>query len=197
MTKMFRKLFLTATLLALITGAAHAQGRVATVNLAEIFKSYYMTDEARQAIVETEKELKNELKAMEEAHQKLIASYKKLVEDSNDQGVSDDERKKRKAALDPKKKELQDSETALKETFARSDADLKQKTARMMDKILGDIKKAIESKAKSGGYAFVIDSSAKASNQTELLLYNSGENDLTKSVVDMLNAAAPLDSKKK
>jgi hypothetical protein len=42
-----------------------------------------------------------------------------------------------------------------------------------------------------------LDSSARGSNQTEFLLFNSGENDLTKSVVDMLNAAAPVDSKKK
>ncbi len=197
MTKLFRKLFLTVTLIVLTAGVAQAQGRVATVDLGEIFKKYYMTGEAKQAIAETEKDLKSELKTMDEAHQKLIAATKKLVEESNDQGVSDEERKKRKAALEPKMKDLKDSETALKDTLARSEADLKQKTGRMMDKLVGDIKKAIESKAKSGGYSFVIDSSARGSNQTELLLFNSGENDLTQSVVDMLNAAAPVDFKKK
>jgi outer membrane protein len=197
MTKSFRKLFLTATLVVLTAGAAQAQSRVATVDLGQIFKKYYMTEEAKQAIAETEKDLKAELKTMDEAHQKLIAATKKLVEESNDQGVSDEERQKRKKALEPKMKDLKDSETALKDTLARSDADLKQKTGRMMDKIVGDIKKAVESKAKSGGYALVIDSSARGSNQTELLLFNSGENDLTTAVVDMLNAAAPVDSKKK
>jgi len=197
MTKSFRKLILTVTLAVLTAGAAQAQGRIATVDLGVIFKKYYMTDEAKQAIAETEKDLKKELETMDEAHKKLIATTKKLVEESNDQGVSDEERKKRKAALEPKLKDLKDSETALKDTFARSEADLKQKTGRMMDKIVGDIKKAIESKAKSGGYSMVIDSSARGSNQTEMLLFNSGENDLTTAVVDMLNAAAPVDSKKK
>lgn len=197
MTKSFRKLFLTATLVVLTAGMAQAQGRVATVDLAVVFKSYYMTDDAKKAIDETQTDLKNELKMMDEAHQKLIAATKKLVEESNDQGVSDEERKKRKAALEPKMKDLKDSETALKDTLARSEADLKQKTGRMMDKIVTDIKKAVESKAKSGGYSLVLDSSARGSNQTEFLLFNSGENDLTKSVVDMLNAAAPVDSKKK
>lgn len=197
MTKSFRKLFLTATLVVLTAGAAQAQGRVATVDLGAVFKKYYMTEEAKKAIDETQNDLKNELKTMDEAHQKLIAAAKKLVEESNDQGVSDEERKKRKAALEPKMKDLKDSETALKDTLARSEADLKQKTGRMMDKLVTDIKKAVESKAKSGGYSFVIDSSARGSNQTELLLFNSGENDLTQSVVDMLNAAAPVDSKKK
>jgi len=197
MTKSFRKLILTVTLAVLTAGAAQAQARIATVDLGVIFKKYYMTDEAKQAIAETEKDLKKELETMDEAHKKLIATTKKLVEESNDQGVSDEERKKRKAALEPKLKDLKDSETALKDTLARSEADLKQKTGRMMDKIVGDIKKAIESKAKSGGYSMVIDSSARGSNQTEMLLFNSGENDLTTAVVDMLNAAAPVDSKKK
>lgn len=197
MTKSFRTLFLTATFVAFAAVAAQAQGRVATVDLAAVFKSYYMTDDAKKAIDETQTDLKNELKMMDEAHQKLIAATKKLVEESNDQGVSDEERKKRKAALEPKMKDLKDSETALKDTLARSEADLKQKTGRMMDKIVTDIKKAVESKAKSGGYSLVLDSSARGSNQTEFLLFNSGENDLTKSVVDMLNAAAPIDSKKK
>jgi Skp family chaperone for outer membrane proteins len=197
MTKSFCTFFLTATLLVLTAGAAHAQGRIATVDLVKVFDKYYMTKEAKQAIVETEKDLKNELKTMDEAHQKLLATCKKLVEESNDQGVSDEERQKRKKALEPKLKEFKDSETALKETLARSEADLKQKTGRMMEKVVTDIKKAVESKAKAGGFAYVIDSSARSLSQTEVMLFNSGENDLTTSVLDQLNAAAPVDSGKK
>ena len=63
MTKSFRKLFLTVTLAVLTAGAAQAQGRIATVDLGVIFKKYYMTDEAKQAIAETEKDLKKELEA--------------------------------------------------------------------------------------------------------------------------------------
>ncbi len=197
MTKLFRKLFLTATLVVLAAGAAQAQGRVATVNLVQVFDKYYMTKEAKQAIAETEKDLKNELKTMDEAHQKLLATCKKLVEESNDQAVSDEERQKRKKALEPKLKDFEDSKKALSETLARSEADLKQKTGRMMEKVVTDIKKAIESKAKSGGFSYVFDSSARSLSQTEVMLYYSGENDLTLSVLDQLNAAAPVDSGKK
>ena len=197
MTKSFLKLFLTATLVVLATDAAQAQGRIATVNLVQVFDKYYMTKESKLALQETEKDLKKELETMDEAHKKMIASCKKLVEESNDQGVSDAERQKRKKALEPKLKDLRDSEQALKDTLARSDADLKQKTGRMMEKVVTDIKRVIESKAKSGGFSYVIDSSARSLAQTEVLLFNSGENDLTQSVLDQLNAAAPVDSSKK
>lgn len=197
MTKSFRKLFLTAAFVVLTAAVAQAQGRVATVDLVKVFDRYYMTKEAKQAISETEKDLEKELKTMDEAHKKLIQQTQKLVEESNDQAVSSEERIKRKKALEPKLKDLKDSETALKDTLARSQADLKQKTGRMMEKVVTDIKKVIESKAKSGGFSYVIDSSARSLAQTEVLLFNSGENDLTQSVLDQLNAAAPIDSSKK
>jgi Skp family chaperone for outer membrane proteins len=197
MIKSFRKLFLTAALLALATGAAQAQGRIATVNLVQVFEKYYMTKESKLALLETEKDLKAELKAMEEAHMKLVNAYKKLAEESNDQGVSDEERTKRKKALEPKVKDLQDSKKTLDETVARSEADIKQKSVRMMEKVVGDIKRAVESKAKSGGYSLVVDSSARSLSQTEIILFSSGEHDLTEAVLSQLNAAAPLDSGKK
>lgn len=197
MTKSFRKLFLTAAFVVLAAVVAQAQGRVATVDLVKVFDRYYMTKEAKQAISETEKDLEKELKTMDEAHKKLVQQAQKLVEESNDQAVSSEERAKRKKALEPKLKDLKDSETALKDTLARSQADLKQKTGRMMEKVVTDIKKVVESKAKAGGFSYVIDSSARSLAQTEVLLFNSGENDLTQAVLDQLNAAAPIDSSKK
>ena len=197
MTKSFLKLFLTGAFMLLAVAVAQAQGRVATVDLVKVFDRYYMTKEAKQAISETEKDLEKELKLMDEAHKKLVQQAQKLVEESNDQAVSGEERAKRKKALEPKLKDLKDSETALKDTLARSQADLKQKTGRMMEKVVTDIKRVVESKAKSGGFSYVIDSSARSLAQTEVLLFNSGENDLTQSVLDQLNAAAPIDSSKK
>lgn len=197
MTKTFYKLILTATLVVLTAGAVQAQGRAATVDLVKVFDRYYMTKEAKMAISETEKDLKKELESMNDAHKKLVLQAQKLVEESNDQAVSAEERQKRKSALEPKLKEVKESESLLKETLARSEADLKQKTGRMMEKVITDIKKVIESKAKSGGFSYVLDSSARSLSQTEVMLYNSGENDLTQSVLDQLNAAAPIDSGKK
>ncbi len=170
---------------------------MATVNLVQVFDKYYMTKEAKQAISETEKDLKKELDTMNEAHKKLMQQCKKLLEESNDQAVSGEERQKRKKALEPKMKELTDSDTALKDTLARSDADLKQKTSRMMEKVVTDIKRVVESKAKAGGFSLVFDSSARSLSQTEVVLFNSGENDITQSVLDQLNAAAPIDSGRK
>ncbi len=43
----------------------------------------------------------------------------------------------------------------------------------------------------------MFDSSARSLSQTEVMLFNSGENDLTEAILKQLNAAAPIDSGKK
>ena len=199
MIKPFRKLVLTATLVLLTAAAAQAQSpsRVATVNLAVVFDKYYMTKESKVALQETDKEQKKELETMFDALKKLEATCRKMLEESNDQAVSGEERAKRKKAVEPKLKELKENETAFNDLKARNDADIKQKMARMMDKLVVDIKRVVESKAKAGGYTYVLDSSSRGSNQTEFILYNNGENDLTQIVLDQLNAAAPIDAGKK
>ena len=101
------------------------------------------------------------------------------------------------ATIINKLKELEENKTAFNDLKARNDADIKQKMARMMDKLVVDIKRVVESKAKAGGYTYVLDSSSRGSNQTEFILYNNGENDLTQIVLDQLNAAAPIDAGKK
>ena len=152
MIKPFRKLVLTATLVLLTAAAAQAQSpsRVATVNLAVVFDKYYMTKESKVALQETDKEQKKELETMFDALKKLEATCRKMLEESNDQAVSGEERAKRKKAVEPKLKELKENETAFNDLKARNDADIKQKMARMMDKLVVDIKRVVESKAKAG-----------------------------------------------
>lgn len=184
-----------ALLLVLGMGGAYAQaqGRMATVDLVKVFNDYWKTKQSKLALEETKNEVKKEFESMQDAHKKLIQQYQKLVADANDQAVSNEERDKRKKALEPRVKELNDSEASLKQFLSRNEADLKMKTDRMMEAVIKDIKAVVASKARAGGYASVVDSSAKSLAQTEVFLYTNGEADLTDAVIKELNAAAPAD----
>jgi Skp family chaperone for outer membrane proteins len=196
MTKTFRTLFLTLSIAAFAALSTQAQGRIATVDLTRVFDNYYMTKESKLALQESNKEQTKELETLVEKLKKMDQEYRKLVEESNDQAVSAEERQKRKKALEPKLKELKEADAAASELKNLNTEKIKQQMARMMEKLVGDIKRAVEVKAKSSGYSYVLDSSARSGNQTEFLLFNSGENDLTDSVLSQLNAAAPIDPKK-
>jgi hypothetical protein len=54
----------------------------------------------------------------------------------------------------------------------------------------------VTTKAKAAGYTLVVDSSADTSNQTPVVLYTDGQNDLTATVLAQLNAGAPIDLNK-
>lgn len=193
MNKSFRSLLLVAALIIGSCSLTQAQGRMATVDLVKVFTDYWKTKQSKLALEESKTEIKKEFETMQDTHKKLVQQYQKLVTDANDQAVSSEERDKRKKALEPRAKELQESEANLKQFYTRSETDLKMKTDRMMDTVIKDIKTVVANKARSGGFAYVVDSSAKSLAQTEVFLYASGEADLTEAVIKDLNAAAPAD----
>ena len=67
---------------------------------------------------------------------------------------------------------------------------------RMRENILGEIKAAVNAKAKSGSYDLVLDSAAETINGTLAVVYNTGENDLTEAILAQMNAGAPIDVSK-
>jgi len=69
--------------------------------------------------------------------------------------------------------------------------------AGMRDNILAEVRKVVESKAKSMGSSMVIDVGAETPNATPIVLYTNGENDITAAVLEQLNANAPPESVKK
>jgi Skp family chaperone for outer membrane proteins len=194
MNKSFRLVLMVVALVVFGGLAVQAQGRLATVNLIDVFDKYWKTKQAKLALADSKTELKKELDTMNEAHKKLIAQFQQLRADANDQAVSSAEREKRNKALEPRLKELKESEDTLKAFVSRGDAELEQKTKRMMEDVIKDIRAAVAGRARAGGYAYVLDGSAKSLSQTEIFLYNSAESDLTEAVLKELNLTAPVDA---
>lgn len=193
MNKSFRKLLMVSSVLVLACTAAPAQSRIATVELTQVFEKFWKTKQARLALNDTRTDLKKELEDLQEAQKKLVQQYQKQVSEANDQAVSSEEREKRKKGLEGKLKELKEGDDNLKAFVSRGDAELERKTQRMMDDVVKDIRAAVAAKAKSAGYAFVFDSSADSMAKAKVMLYNSGESDLTEEVIKDLNITAPAD----
>ena len=66
----------------------------------------------------------------------------------------------------------------------------------MRENILTEIRNTVNAKAKAGGYALVMDTAAESVNNTPVILFTNGENDLTDAVLSQLNAGAPLETPK-
>jgi Skp family chaperone for outer membrane proteins len=117
--------------------------------------------------------------------------YQALLESANDQAVSVAEREKRRKDAEAKLQELQRMQQNVQAFDRSARAELGEQQARMRENILGEIQKVIDSKARAGNYQLVLDVAGMSKSDTKIVLFHSGENDLTEEILTEMNSTAP------
>jgi outer membrane protein len=189
--KNFRLLIVVAvTLLAACatTISAHAQSKVASVDMKKLFDSYYKTKLAEDLLDKDKASARKDLKDMADGIDKASADYKKLLDQAEDPAISSDARDKLRASAASKADEINNSKAAFEKYQRQVEATLADKSQRMSANLISEIQQAVSAKAKLGGYSLVVNSS-----NPEAIVYVSGDNDITASVLAQLNAGAPID----
>ena len=171
--------------------AASAADRIAVVDLKKVFDGYWKTKQADLNLKERAGELDKKRKDMLDDLKKAGDEYKKLVESSTDSAVSIEERDRRKKLAETKLRELQEIEQSIGQFDRSARAQLGESQRNMRDKIVGEIRDLVNKKAKTAGYAAVLDSAAESAVGTPILLFNASLPDLTDEVISQLNATAP------
>jgi Skp family chaperone for outer membrane proteins len=188
------KALLTAATILVASASAHAQVKMGIVDLRKVFDGYYKTREADTKIKGEAAELEKTAKGMLEDYRKFNEDYKGLVEAAGDSAISTDEKQKRRKAAEDKLLEIRNLEQQVQQYQRQSEATLLEKRKRMRDQILREIRETIVAKSKAAGYTFVMDVAADSVNQTPIVLYTNGENDMTEDLLRQLNANAPAGS---
>lgn len=186
-----KKSFLILALAFFFAAGVQAQTKIGIIDLRKVFDNYYKTKQADANLKDEASDKEKERKQMLEDYKKSEDDYKKLLDKSNDQAISSEERDKAKQSAEKKLLELKELEQTIG-TFERSArAALGEKQRRKRDAILDEIRGAINAKAKANGYSLVIDTAAESINNTPVVLFNNGDNDITETILKELNAAAP------
>jgi len=192
MRTLLKQLILALALL--VCASAHAEYRIATVDLGRVFTNYWKTKQAQTAIDEHRSDIEKTGKDMLSTFNKAKEDYQKMIDSMNDPAVSSQERDKRKKAADDKLKDLKDQDDALQQFDRASRASLEEQLKRTRDNIVADIRVAVTAKAKTDGYTLVIDTAAQTVNGTPVILYSvPGDNDITDAVIKQINMGAPVD----
>lgn len=190
-----KRLILTLAIAgSLLASASAAEQTFATIDLRKTFDSYWKTKQADAGIKERAAELDKTRKGLVDDFQKGQEDYKRLTEGANDQAVSEAERAKRKEASEKKLVELREQQSQIEQFDRQSRSTLAETQRRLRDNILKEIKEKIAGKAKAKGYAFVFDTAGESRNETPIVMYTTGENDITDEIVAELNANAPAAS---
>jgi outer membrane protein len=193
MKNILRTVLPAMVLMAFMGSSALAQTKIATVDLRKLFDNYYKTKLAQAAIQERAAQLDKDDKSMKDDLKKGSDDYQKLLQQANDQALSADERDRRKQSADDKLKQLQASKTAIDQFERQAQTTLGEQRQRMRDNIIVEIKAAVTTKAKAAGDTLVFDTAAETVNGTMAVVYTTGDNDLTESVLAQLNAGEPID----
>jgi outer membrane protein len=189
--KNLRLTLLTVVLLTATAFSASAQTKVANVDMKKIFNGYWKTKQATTALENRKTELRKEIKDMADGLDKAQADYKQLLDQSNDQAISADERDKRKQAAADKAREINTSKVALEQFQRQAESQLADQSQRMSGNLVTEIQKAVADKAKAGGYTLVLNAAT-----TEVVVYSDSQADITDAVLAQLNAGAPIDLNK-
>ncbi|MDX1950842.1 MAG: OmpH family outer membrane protein [Verrucomicrobiota bacterium] len=182
---------LIAVMTACCISVSAQQQKIGIINLKTVFDGYYKTKQADAQLKERAGEAEKVMKGMREDFEKARDEYRKLIEGSNDQAVSAEEREKRKKGAEGKLSELQEIEKSVVQFERQTRASLEEQKRRMRDTILDKIRELVNARAKTAGYTHVIDTAAESINQTPVLFYHSGQNDLTQEILTAMNADAP------
>ena len=187
-----RFVLLVGLVLSLAAAApAFAQSRIATVDLSQLFDNYWKTKEAEAALKKRASELEQDHKNMMDELRKHSEEYQKLLASASDQAVSEEERERRKQSAEAKLKQMRDLQDSIAQFERQARATIEEQRNRMRNNLLGEIRTAVQSRARVAGYTLVIDVSARSAQNTPIVLYNSGDNDITQAVLEQLNLNAP------
>jgi outer membrane protein len=183
-------------LICLASGPACAQSRIGTVDLRKVFDNYWKTKQADAALKDRAADIEKDHKTLLDDWKKAKDEYQTLLTEANDQTLSLEERDNRKKQAEDKLKQIKDSEDAVAQYERQARATLDEQKKRMRDKIIEEIRTTVEGKARSAGYALVLDTAAQSANDTPVVLFSNNENDITKDVLAQLNAGAPVETPK-
>lgn len=177
--------------LALSPLAMQAQAKIGTVDLTKVFDQYWKTKQADANLKERQEGFQGARKGLIEDYEQSSEEYKKMIEEANDQALSQQERDRKKREAEAKLLDIKEIETSISQFDRQASTTLSEQRRRMRDSIVGEITEVIRAQAVRGAYTLIFDSSGMTMNQTSLVLYTDGSNDLTPQIVVELNRNAP------
>lgn len=188
------KKFLLLSLLAFApVSFAHADLKIAVIDLGKAFDQYYKTKEASSRIDEKKAAYQKEIQDMVADFQHMQDDAQKLYQQANDPTLSQAAKNDKMNALKQKNQDLQNMANKIEEMKTERGNEVKDEILRRHKEIIDQITKVINDYSGPQGYDLVIDkSSASGASGIPIVLYNSSKLiDITADIVNKLNAGAP------
>ncbi len=182
---------LTLAAVCLAAPAAHAQLKVGTVDMNQVFTSYYKTKDAEAKINEARQTAKKDLDGRIETLKKAMEEINKLNQNLEKPELSKDGKDQFAKQRDEKIQEARALDRDLAEFRQAKERELQERYLRMRKDLIDDIMVVVQEKVKGNSYDLVVDKSAVSLGQIPIVLFSRSEFDFSNDVVAALNKTAP------
>jgi Skp family chaperone for outer membrane proteins len=193
---LIRRFFAITLAASLATVAVAQEGKlnIATVDMQELFKQYYRTNEAQKQINVERARIQKENNERLARIRELEESLGKLRKQIEDPSMSDSKKQTLFKDLQAQNQEGVALDRERREFLQRRNQALNEKMVQRMKGILEEIRKLVEEQAKKDNYDYVFDKSGLSTSQVPFLLYTKDATDITTGLLQDLNKDAPADS---
>ena len=187
--------FLLVAIAAVTTPFVAAQDtiKIATVDMQELFRQYYRTNEAQQQINVERARIQKDNNERLARIRELEESLGNLRKEIDDPSVADSHKQTLFRDLQAQQQEAVHLDRERREFLQRRNQALNEKMVQRMRGILEEIRALVEEQARSDDFDFVFDKSGLSTSQVPVLLYTKDATDITGVLLEDLNKDAPED----
>ena len=193
------KLNRIVSLLALVVGiaaapvSAQAQMKVGTIDMKQVFDTYYKTKDAEAKINESRAQAQKELAERLDTFNKAQEQARKLNDEAGKSELSEKAKAEKVKGLNEKLQELGVMQREVQEFQQTRERQLSEQSVRSRNLLVEEINKIVSDVVKTNGYDLVFDKSGQSLNAVNVLVHSKDSFDFTADVLNKLNA----DQKKK
>ncbi len=175
-------------MLALFAVSADAAGgRFAVVDMDKVFKSYFKSKIAEEAIKAQADVFRQHLMKLGEEGRALESEYKVALDASQNIALSENERRTAAQKAEALSRQVKIKLAEAERYAYEKNEQMKQLELSKRSEIMEDIRREVARYAVSEGYDMVLDSTGKSLGDISVVVYSSAGNDLTERVITSLN----------
>ncbi|SDU10212.1 periplasmic chaperone for outer membrane proteins Skp [Verrucomicrobium sp. GAS474] len=174
--------------------AAHAETKLAIVDLQKVFENYYKKKEADARLQEVVGRLQKDKEAMVGDYQKLVDETTKLRDAAQDTTLSPAARAEKQKAFETKVQDVRNAERIMQEFNTTKGRAVEDQKMRLQQDIVKDITGAVNSVGNRDKYNLILDKAGPSVNGTPVVLFTQDMKDITDDVIKILNATQPAAS---
>ena len=186
MKRIFGKLLVLFALVSVVSAGAETQ-RFAVVNLEKVFREYYKSRIAEDAIKQQAEVYRNYLVKQNSQLIQLKRESEQLQKDAQNPALAEAARTTLGAEAVVKAREVAAREAELQLYAAERTRIMREMEQKKREEIMADIYKEIDRRAAAEGFNFIFDSSGKTLNEQPMVLRFPASCDLTEVVIRELN----------